>query len=129
MECRGERLLRIAVRSFLGVGAFAWGALVFFSSFHKSPYWLIVGAVLGGAATIVTRDAGRRSLGRFLAALGYVSLGVIGVVLLQPSDGCVVAQIPFSRSVVPLEKFLAVTMLPIPLWLFLSSRAGRRGSR
>jgi hypothetical protein len=122
MECRGERLFWIAVRAFVGVGAFAWGALVFFSFFHKSPYWLIVGAVLGGAATIVTRDAGRRSLGTFLAALGYSSICCAVLLFLTPSTDVYIESLPWG-------KFMAISVLPMSLWLLLSSRAGRRQSR
>jgi len=122
MEHRGEPLFWIAVRAFVGVGGFAWGALVFCGSWHKSPYWLIVGAILGGAATIVTRDAGRRSLGPFLAALGYCSTFFAVLLFLGPSTDVYIEFLPAG-------KFMAISLLPMSLWLFLSSRAGRGGSR
>jgi hypothetical protein len=123
MEFRRERFFWIAVRVLVGVGAFAWGALIFFSAFiHKSPYWLIVGAVLGGSATIGTRDAGRRSLGTFLAALRYSSICFAVLLFLTPSTDVYIECLPWG-------KFMAISVLPMSLWLFLSSRAGRRESR
>lgn len=68
--------------------------------------------MFGAAATLVTRDAGRRSLGRFLAALGYISICcIVAIFLNEPNK----------------KWFVAITLLFIPLWLLLSSRAGRRG--
>jgi hypothetical protein len=102
----------------VGVGAFSWASVLFAlvpDAYHPDPCWpvyLIGGGSFGAAATIVTRDAGRRSVGRFLAALGYIS--VCTIVFLFLRDGR--------------WWFIALTLLSIPLWLFLSSRAGRRGS-
>jgi len=122
IEHQSERFLWVALRAFVGVGAFSWGAVVLFGSWFKSPYWLIVGAAFGGAATIMTRDAGRRSLGPLLAALGYSSVFFIVLLLLTPSTDVRPMSLPWGT-------FMAITLLPISLWLFLSSRAGRRKSR
>ena len=123
-----ERTSSIVVRMLLGVGAFAWAALILGSAVRnisRDPYWpayLVGGGLFGAAATLVTRDAGRRSLGRFLAMLTYVSIGCIVTILVPPSDSDV-----YIESL-PVEKFVALTQFLIPLWLFLSSRAGRHGT-
>jgi len=112
----------------LGVGAFAWAGLVLGLRVRNSlpdPYWLLYltgGGLFGAAATLVTRDAGRHSLGRVLAVLGYASICCIVAILLPPSDSDVYIEF------LPVEKFVAITQFPIPLWLFLSSRARLRGS-
>jgi hypothetical protein len=71
---------------------------------------LVVGSWLGVVATRATRDAGRRPIGTFLAALGYLFCIVAAALLLAPSG----------------DVFILVLLLPVILWLLLSSRAGRR---
>jgi len=122
-ERQEQRSSSLAVRIVIGAVAFSWAAFVIFDRvLWPKPLWplhLLGGALFGAAATIVTRNAARGTLGRVLAALGYVSVGAIGAVLLDRSGGCV------YFVFLPLYKFKALTLLPIPLWLFLSSRAGR----
>jgi hypothetical protein len=125
-ERQGRRSSSLAVRIVVGAGAFSWAAFVIFDRvLWPKPHWplhLLGGAVFGAAATIVSRNAAQRALGRVLAALGYVSVGAIGAVLLQHSGDCVYVEF-LPGVALPLAKFKAVTLLPIPLWLFLSSRA------
>jgi len=113
----------------LGVGAFGWATLVLGSAVRRispDPYWpvyLIGGGLFGAAATLVTRDASRRPLGWSLAALGFGSLCLFVTLLLLPYDTDVLIE-----GFLPVEKFIVITLLSIPLWLFLSSRAGRHGT-
>ncbi len=111
-----------SVRTILGVACFAWAALflgIRIKNVAPNPDWplyLLAGAVLGAVLTRATRNAGRR-LRRVLAALGTLALvGIVAMVVLNRGGDMYI-------EFLPVESFVALTLLPLPLWLFLSSRA------
>ena len=78
----------VALRMVVGICAFSLA--LFFLLYRNTDtdplglMYLIVGGVFGAAATVVTRGAGRRPLGRLLTALGYIWLCGIATILLLP---------------------------------------------
>ncbi len=104
----------------LGVVAFAWTTLVPLKNLAPDLVWPLYplgGAVLGAVLTHATRNAGRRTIGRVLLCLGMLALaGIVGFVLLYRGDEIYIGP-------VPIESVIALTFLPLPLWLLLSSRS------
>ena len=98
-----ERASSLVGRMLVGVIAFAWAPLLFFlirmNPLQPDPYWPlypIVGGLFGAAATLATRDAGQRPLGRLLAALGYISIcGILAIFLSKPNKMWPMTLLPF----------------------------------
>jgi hypothetical protein len=121
MADAAERIASVALRMAVGICAFSLAALTIAFLVRRilpdplGVAWLIGGGMLGAVATVVTRGAGRRPLGHVLTALGYVSLCGIVAIPLLPSGDCDLNTLSTA----------AMTLMLVPLWLFLSARAGR----